>query len=121
MWDLTGVLIRGGPALEDLGRARAVLFDKTGTLTAGRCQVSPRPTRCPKDARYVAVGLAEAVAGTTVMWQCRRRWQANHQVDLLLATTLRAVLQGGAVSYSPNLRCRWCTWRRTRVSLCRMC
>ena len=38
-----GVLIRGGPALEDLGRARVVLFDKTGTLTAGRCQV-PSPS-----------------------------------------------------------------------------
>ena len=38
-----GVLIRGGPALEDLGRAKAVLFDKTGTLTAGRCQVPLLP------------------------------------------------------------------------------
>ena len=37
------MLIRGGPALEDLGRAKAVLFDKTGTLTAGRCQVPILP------------------------------------------------------------------------------
>jgi len=36
---IAGVLIRGGPALEGLGRAKAVLLDKTGTLTAGRCQV----------------------------------------------------------------------------------
>lgn len=34
-----GVLIRGGSALEAIGRCRAVLLDKTGTLTEGRCEV----------------------------------------------------------------------------------
>ncbi|MDX2039392.1 MAG: heavy metal translocating P-type ATPase [Isosphaeraceae bacterium] len=34
-----GVLIKGGRALEDLGRIRAAAFDKTGTLTLGRPDV----------------------------------------------------------------------------------
>ncbi|MFF3890104.1 heavy metal translocating P-type ATPase [Streptomyces sp. NPDC001914] len=34
-----GVVVRGGGALENLGRARTLLLDKTGTLTAGRPRV----------------------------------------------------------------------------------
>ena len=35
-----GVLIKGGQALDDLGRIRAIALDKTGTLTRGRPQLT---------------------------------------------------------------------------------
>jgi heavy metal translocating P-type ATPase len=34
-----GVIVKGGGAIEKLGRARTVLFDKTGTLTHGRPEI----------------------------------------------------------------------------------
>lgn len=35
----SGILVKGGQYLEEVGRAKAVLFDKTGTLTEGRPRV----------------------------------------------------------------------------------
>jgi heavy metal translocating P-type ATPase len=35
----SGVIVKGTPAIEALGRARTVLFDKTGTLTVGTPEV----------------------------------------------------------------------------------
>ena len=34
-----GIVMKSGAAVEEIGRAQAVLFDKTGTLTAGRPEV----------------------------------------------------------------------------------
>jgi cation transport ATPase len=35
-----GIIVKGGAAIEHVGRARAVVFDKTGTLTLGRPTVA---------------------------------------------------------------------------------
>lgn len=52
-----GILIKGGQALEDLGRVRAVALDKTGTLTLGL----PRLERVIADDEPRALALVAAV------------------------------------------------------------
>ena len=55
-----GVVVKGGAALEQLGRARALIFDKTGTVTAGRPQVSEVVAGPDQDGRE-ALRLAACV------------------------------------------------------------
>ncbi|MDA0169631.1 heavy metal translocating P-type ATPase [Solirubrobacter taibaiensis] len=52
-----GILIKGGQALEDLGRVRAVALDKTGTLTLGL----PLLQRVHADDEAAALALVAAV------------------------------------------------------------
>ena len=44
-----GVVVKGGAALETLGRARTLILDKTGTLTAGRPEVTDVVTDAETD------------------------------------------------------------------------
>ena len=55
-----GILIKGGQALEDLGRVRAVALDKTGTLTLGLPQLQ-RVTRADGIDEDRALALVAAV------------------------------------------------------------
>ncbi len=55
-----GVLMKGGAALESLGRMKAVAFDKTGTITVGQPQVTTIVATASA-AEVEVVGLAAAV------------------------------------------------------------
>ncbi|GLX01673.1 heavy metal translocating P-type ATPase [Microtetraspora sp. NBRC 16547] len=55
-----GVVVKGGGALETLGRARTLVLDKTGTLTVGRPQVVdvvPAPGGDPDDVLRLAAAV----------------------------------------------------------------
>lgn len=56
-----GVLIKGGQALEDLGRVRAVALDKTGTLTTGRPELVSTTPVAPELAESEALRLMAAI------------------------------------------------------------
>jgi heavy metal translocating P-type ATPase len=58
-----GVVVKGGAALETLGRARTLVLDKTGTLTAGR----PEVTDVVTDARTDAAELLRLAAAVDQM------------------------------------------------------
>ncbi|CNH45982.1 zinc/cadmium/mercury/lead-transporting ATPase [Yersinia kristensenii] len=54
-----GALIKGGAALEQLGRIQTVAFDKTGTLTEGKLQVTDiLPVSGVSEARLLALAAA---------------------------------------------------------------
>lgn len=56
-----GLLVKGGAALETIGRVRTVAFDKTGTLTAGRPRVTDVLPFAPDMTDRTLLGLAATV------------------------------------------------------------
>ena len=56
-----GLLVKGGAALETIGRVRTVAFDKTGTLTAGRPRVTDIFALATDASERSILGLAAAV------------------------------------------------------------
>ncbi len=71
-----GVLVKGGLALEAIGRVRAVAFDKTGTLTAGRPEVSdvlPAQAGDPDSTAPAALAARELIALAAAV-----EWRSEH-------------------------------------------
>jgi heavy metal translocating P-type ATPase len=58
-----GVLVKGGPVLETLARARTLVIDKTGTLTSGQARlvdIIVRGRRKPEEVLRLAASLDQA-------------------------------------------------------------
>lgn len=58
-----GILVKGGGALERLGRAAVLFFDKTGTLTSGQPRlgaITARPDATAEEVLRMAAALAQA-------------------------------------------------------------
>jgi heavy metal translocating P-type ATPase len=74
-----GIIVKGGAALEQIGRARAVVFDKTGTLTYGTPVVTAvEPSgAAPADELLRAAGAAEQLSahpvGVALAAEAKRR------------------------------------------------
>ncbi len=93
-----GLLVKGGEALELLGKVRAIAFDKTGTLTRGEPRVTDIvPLAEPDEARLLA--LAAAVEATSAHPLARAIVAEVHARGLDLdEATAGAALPGRAVT-----------------------
>jgi Zn2+/Cd2+-exporting ATPase len=87
-----GALIKGGAALEQLGRIQTVAFDKTGTLTEGKPQVTDiLPVSGVSETRLLALAAAvEAGSHHPLAIAIMQRAQQNTPI-LLLAEERRAL------------------------------
>ncbi len=83
-----GVIVKGGGALEALGRARVLLMDKTGTLTTGpaaaraRRRAAGRRTRTPSSALAASLDqLSPHVLALAIVHAARERALAARPAD----------------------------------------
>lgn len=78
----SGVLIKGGAALENLGTLTAIAFDKTGTLTEGKPQLTDIvPAEGITEAELLRVALASSSRVIT-RWPARLSLVRAHAWDL---------------------------------------
>jgi heavy metal translocating P-type ATPase len=86
----SGILIKGGGALEALARTRTVMFDKTGTLTVG-------------GARLIAIETAPGERADDVLRLAGSLEQASHHV-VAAAIVTAALARGIALEVPENIR-----------------
>ncbi|MGF6213224.1 heavy metal translocating P-type ATPase [Comamonas sp. 4034] len=98
----SGVLIKGGAPLEELGALQAMAFDKTGTLTEGRPRITdvvPGDGIDPQELLSVAVAveaLSDHPLAAAIVRDGRERLETG--VELPAATDLRSLTGQGVVA-----------------------
>ena len=103
----SGVLIKGGVHLENLGALRAVAFDKTGTLTVGRpqvCEIVTAPEISPRELLQIAASV-EAHSGHPLGEAVVARAQSEN-IALLEAGELQSIPGRGLESRIGERRIR---------------
>ncbi len=120
-----GVVVRGGGALENLGRARTIVLDKTGTLTAGRpavTEVVPVAEYPPQELLRLAASaeqLSPHVLAEAVVAEARSR---NLPLSLPVDVTeepgrgVTAAVDGARVRVGKRDSVPDAAWARTAVS-----
>ena len=110
-----GLLIKGGAALETIGRAATVAFDKTGTLTAGRPRVTdilPMPgteeAALLRAAAGVEAGSAHPLARAVLDAAASRGIQAPAATDAgaILGKAATAIVEGQLVVVGSPIHAR---------------
>jgi Cd2+/Zn2+-exporting ATPase len=94
----SGILIRGGEYLEEIGALRALAFDKTGTLTQGRPDVVEVVCAPGHEDEEHVVRIAAALGdrGGHVLGKAIARYARGRSLDVPMANDYRAVPGLGA-------------------------
>ena len=103
-----GALIKGGAALEQLGRIQRIAFDKTGTLTVGKPQVTGIFPLSGDENTLLALAAAVEQGSTHPLAQAIVQEAHTRELTLPLATEQRALAGHGieaVVGGKPVLIC----------------
>ena len=91
-----GALIKGGAALEQLGRVTQVAFDKTGTLTIGKPRVTAiHPASGIGEAELLALAAAVEQGATHPLAQAIVREAQTRELTIPVAREQRALVGSG--------------------------